>query len=308
MERGFAEQLKNTLTEGTLLTNEPMSRHTSFCIGGPADYFVSVAGTDELKSVCRLCRSQGVPFFIVGNGSNLLVSDLGIRGVVIHLGRLFSEVELDGTILTVQAGAPMSKVARTALDASLTGFEFAAGIPGSFGGAVVMNAGAYGGEMEDILLDAELLTPEGDILVLSAEELDLSYRHSIVSDKGYIVLSARIGLTPGDPLKIRERMDQLSQARRQKQPLEYPSAGSTFKRPEGYYAGKLIQDTGLMGYTVGGAKVSEKHAGFVINQGGATAEEVRFLICQVQKKVREKFGVTMEPEVRFVGFEEEVKQ
>ena len=201
----------------------------------------------------------------------------------------------------------MFKVARTALEASLTGFEFAAGIPGSFGGAVAMNAGAYGGEMKDILVDAEVLTPEGERLILTAEEMDLSYRHSVVFDKDYIVLSARIWLTPGETDRIRARMEELSAARREKQPLEYPSAGSTFKRPPGYFAGKLIQDAGLKGYTVGGAMVSEKHAGFVINQGGATAEEVRFLIRQVQKKVRDQFGVTLETEVRFLGFDDEVQ-
>ncbi|MBR5046956.1 MAG: UDP-N-acetylmuramate dehydrogenase [Eubacterium sp.] len=307
MEQAFKEQLRQVLTHGTLLENEPMSRHTTFGIGGPADIFVDVASADEICRVCRLARSGEVPFFIVGNGSNLLVSDEGIRGVVIHLGKSFSKVEREGDIIGAQAGASLGKIARTALEASLTGFEFAAGIPGSFGGAVSMNAGAYGGEMKDILLDVDLLTPRGEVLTLKAEEMDLSYRHSIVFDKDYIVLGARIRLQAGDPEKIRERMDELACARREKQPLEYPSAGSTFKRPEGYFAGKLIQDAGLKGYTVGGAMVSEKHAGFVINHGGATAEEVRFLIRQVQKKILEQFGVTMETEVRFLGFENEVK-
>ncbi len=307
MNHVFQDSLEKILSQGTLLVNEPMHKHTSFSIGGPADYFVSVANADELSEVCRLCRSQGVPFYIVGNGSNLLVSDRGVRGVVIHLGKLFSDVERRGDILTVQAGAPMFKVARTALEASLAGFEFAAGIPGSFGGAVAMNAGAYGGEMKDILVDVEVLTPEGERLTLAAEEMDLSYRHSIVFDKDYIVLSARIKLIPGEADRIRARMEELSQARREKQPLEYPSAGSTFKRPTGYFAGKLIQDAGLKGYTVGGARVSEKHSGFVINQGGATAEEVCFLIRQVQKKVRDRFGVDLETEVRFLGFGQEVE-
>ena len=306
MELVFQEQLRQIITHGTFLENEPMSRHTTFGIGGPADYFVDVANAEEISQICRLARSREVPFFIVGNGSNLLVSDDGIRGVVIHLGKSFSEVERDGDIIRAQAGASLGKIARIALEASLTGFEFAAGIPGSFGGAVSMNAGAYGGEMKDVLADVDLLTPEGEIITLKAEDMDLSYRHSVVFEKDYIVLEARIRLQSGTEKDIREKMDQLARARKEKQPLEYPSAGSTFKRPEGYYAGKLIQDAGLKGYTVGGAMVSDKHAGFVVNHGGATAEEVCFLIRQVQKKIMEKFGVHMEPEVRFLGFEDEV--
>ena len=306
MEQKFQEQLQQIITHGAFFENEPMSRHTTFGIGGPADIFVDVSSADEIRQICQLTRSLEVPFFIVGNGSNLLVSDEGIRGVVIHLGKSFSEVERDGEIIKAQAGASLGKIARVALDASLTGFEFAAGIPGSFGGAVSMNAGAYGGEMKDILVDVDLLTPQGEIITLKAEDMDLSYRHSIVFDKDYIVLGARIRLQPGQEQEIREKMDQLARARKEKQPLEYPSAGSTFKRPTGYFAGKLIQDAGLKGYTVGGAMVSEKHAGFVINHGGATAQEVRFLIRQVQKKIQDKFGVHMEPEVRFLGFKDEV--
>ncbi len=308
MEQKFQKQLQQIITHGAFFENEPMSRHTTFGIGGPADIFVDVSSADEIRQICQLARSLEVPFFIVGNGSNLLVSDEGIRGLVIHLGKSFSEVERDGEIIKAQAGASLGKIARVALDASLTGFEFAAGIPGSFGGAVSMNAGAYGGEMKDILVDVDLLTPQGEIVTLKAEDMDLSYRHSIVFDKDYIVLGARIRLQPGQEQEIREKMDQLARARREKQPLEYPSAGSTFKRPTGYFAGKLIQDAGLKGYTVGGAMVSEKHAGFVVNHGGATAREVRFLICQVQKKIQDKFGVHMEPEVRFLGFEDEVVQ
>ena len=306
MEQEFQNELQQIITHGAFFVNEPMSRHTTFGIGGPADIFVDVSSADEIRQICRLARSREVPFFIVGNGSNLLVSDEGIRGLVIHLGRSFSEVERDGEIIKAQAGASLGKIARVALDASLTGFEFAAGIPGSFGGAVSMNAGAYGGEMKDILVDVDLLTPQGEIITLKAEEMDLSYRHSIVFDENYIVLGARIRLQQGKEQEIREKMDQLARARKEKQPLEYPSAGSTFKRPTGYFAGKLIQDAGLKGYTVGGAMVSEKHAGFVVNHGGATAQEVRFLICQVQKKIQDKFGVHMEPEVRFLGFEDEV--
>lgn len=298
------DKLEKVITQGTILEMEPMKKHTSFSIGGPAQYFVEPGSIHEIEEVCKLVQQEKVPSFVLGNGSNLLVSDEGIPGIVLHLGKNFSEIKVEGDIITAQAGAILASVARTALDHSFTGFEFAAGIPGSFGGAVAMNAGAYGGEIKDVILDAQILTPEGEVLTLSKEELDLSYRHSCIFDNNYIVLSARIQLTKGDANQIKERMNELAQARRDKQPLEYPSAGSTFKRPEGYFAGKLIQDAGLKGYTVGGCMVSEKHAGFVVNHKGATASEVRFLIHQVQKKIMDQFGVLMEPEVRMIGFED----
>jgi UDP-N-acetylmuramate dehydrogenase len=207
-------------------------------------------------------------------------------------------------VIEAEAGASLARIARTAFDHGLSGMEFAAGIPGSLGGAVVMNAGAYKGEMKDILDTVDVLTPEGEFVTLPARDLALSYRYSNTLEKGYIVLAARIKLVPGDPVAIRARMDELALARKQKQPLDYPSAGSTFKRPDGYFAGKLVQDAGLKGYRVGGAKVSEKHSGFVINAGGADAEEISFLIRQVQKKVYRQFGVMLEPEVRFLGFDE----
>ena len=213
--------------------------------------------------------------------------------MIIQIGKNFQEISVKDTVIEVQAGALLSRTARAAWNAGLTGFEFAAGIPGSVGGAVAMNAGAY---------DAEVLTQEGEFLTLTGEELDLSYRHSCIFEKNYVVLSARFSFEKGESDKIKARMDELAKARREKQPLEFPSAGSTFKRPEGYFAGKLIQDAGLKGYTVGGAQVSEKHSGFVVNRGGATAEEVAFLIKQVQKKVMKQFNVMMQPEVRFVGF------
>ena len=303
MYHAFLEQLHTVITQGSFTMDEPMSKHTSFSIGGPADLFVEPANVKEIQKLCALVKEKEIPFFVLGNGSNLLVSDDGIRGLVMHLGKNFSQIDVKDDIISIQAGAPLSRVARVALSESLGGFEFAAGIPGSFGGAVAMNAGAYGGEMKDILLDVDVLTPEGQIIRLSAEELDLSYRHSIIFEKNYIVLEARIRLLPADPQQIKARMDELALARKTKQPLEYPSAGSTFKRPEGYFAGKLIQDAGLKGYTVGGAMVSEKHAGFVINHGQATAEEVVFLIRQVQKKIEKQFGVHMEPEVRLIGFD-----
>ena len=302
MMQEFCHKLKNVITKGTVLTEEPMSRHTSFQIGGPAEIFVQPATGDEVRQAICLAKEEQIPFFVVGNGSNLLVSDDGFRGMIVQIGRNLQEISVEDNVIYAQAGALLSRVARTALEHGLTGMEFAAGIPGSLGGAVAMNAGAYGGEMKDILTDAEVLTPDGEIKILSLEELDLSYRHSCIFDEDYIVLSVHLQLEQGDTTVIRNRMDELARARREKQPLEYPSAGITFKRPEGYFAGALIQDAGLKGYTVGGAQVSEKHSGFVVNRGGATAEEVLFLIKQVQKKVKSRFGVTMEPEVRMVGF------
>lgn len=303
LQQEFCHKIKQQLTAGTLLEREPMSRHTSFRIGGPADLFVQPANVDELWKVLQLAREAQVPFFVMGNGSNLLISDEGFRGMIVHTGGL-REISVDGDVIYAQAGALLSGVARAAWEHGLTGMEFAAGIPGTLGGAVCMNAGAYGGEMKDILLDAEVLTREGEQRVLTVDTLDLSYRHSAVFEKDYVVLAAHIRLSRGDQTQIRDKMNELAGARKEKQPLEYPSAGSTFKRPEGYFAGKLIQDAGLKGYTVGGAQVSEKHSGFVINRGGATAEEVLFLIRQVRKKVKEQFGVDLEPEVRLLGFED----
>ena len=302
IQQQFCQKLKKQLTAGTLLEREPMSKHTSFRIGGPADLFVQPANEEELWNALHLARQEKVPFFIVGNGSNLLVSDEGFRGMILHTGGMLKDISVEGDVIYAQAGALLSTVAKTALEHGLAGMEFAAGIPGTLGGAVCMNAGAYGGEMKDILLDAEVLTQEGERLVLPVEELDLSYRHSVIFEKNYVVLAAHIRLSRGDTAEIKNRMNELAGARRDKQPLEYPSAGSTFKRPEGYFAGKLIQDAGLKGYTVGGAQVSEKHSGFVINRGGATAEEVRFLIRQVRSKVKQQFGVELEPEVRMLGF------
>lgn len=303
IQQQFCQKLKKQLTAGTLLEREPMSKHTSFRIGGPADLFVQPANEEELWNALHLARQEKVPFFIVGNGSNLLVSDEGFRGMILHTGGMLKDISVEGDVIYAQAGALLSTVAKTALEHGLAGMEFAAGIPGTLGGAVCMNAGAYGGEMKDILLDAEVLTQEGERLVLPVEELNLSYRHSVIFEKNYVVLAAHIRLSRGDTAEIKNRMNELAGARRDKQPLEYPSAGSTFKRPEGYFAGKLIQDAGLKGYTVAGAQVSEKHSGFVINRGGATAEEVRFLIRQVQQKVRSQFGVELEPEVRMLGFD-----
>lgn len=301
MNEKIKQRFQTVLEKEQVLEAESMSRHTTFRIGGPADLFVVPKSVDEIAKVLKICREEKAPYFILGNGSNLLVSDKGYRGVVVQLYRGFGKITVSGEEIHAQAGALLSGIAAAARDAFLTGFEFAGGIPGTLGGAVVMNAGAYGGEMKDVLKEVTVLTPEGEILTLQADELHMGYRTSVVKEAGYIVLEAVLSLAKGDPEAIRSRMQELAGMRSSKQPLSYPSAGSTFKRPEGYFAGKLIMDSGLRGYQVGGAQVSEKHCGFVINAGNATAEDVCRLMADVQRIVREKFGVTLEPEVKFLG-------
>ena len=289
------------LGEDRVFTEEAMSQHTTFKIGGPADYFLMPDKGEDVGRVIKICKEKEIPYFILGNGSNLLVGDGGYRGAVIQIYRNMSSVTVEGNEITAQAGALLSAVAAAAKNASLTGFEFAGGLPGTIGGAVVMNAGAYGGEMKDVLTEVTVMNAEGDIFTLPTEELELGYRTSIIKTAGYIVLEAKIRLKEGDPEVIRETMKDLTIRRTTKQPLEYPSAGSTFKRPEGYFAGKLIMDSGLAGYQVGGAQVSEKHCGFVINAGDATARDVRTLMDNVRDIVYKKYGVTLEPEVKFLG-------
>lgn len=287
--------------------NEPMKRHTTFRIGGPADYYLCPHSAKEIQKVVEICREEKLPYFILGNGSNLLVSDQGYRGVVIQLWKNVSDIRVEGCLIQAKAGASLAKIAAEALEEGLTGMEFAAGIPGTLGGAVVMNAGAYGGEMKDILKEVLVMDQQGRIFTLEKKDLKLGYRTSAVKEKGYIVLAAVLELRPGDREEIRKLMEDLKQKRVEKQPLDLPSAGSTFKRPEGYFAGKLIMDAGLRGFSVGGAQVSEKHCGFVVNTGGASASDVLTLIREVQKRVREKFGVELETEVKFLGeFEEEL--
>ena len=284
-----------------VLFDEPMKKHTTFRIGGPADVFVMPRTIEEVSKALEICRQEQLPYFILGNGSNLLVSDQGYRGVIIQLDRNMEEITVDGTEIRAAAGALLSSIAVAARRASLAGFEFAGGIPGTLGGAVVMNAGAYGGEMKDVLKEVTVMTGDGEIRVIPASELEMGYRTSIIKKAGYIVLEAKIRLKEGDPEVIRETMKDLTIRRTTKQPLEYPSAGSTFKRPEGYFAGKLIMDSGLRGYQIGGARVSDKHCGFVINAGDATAQDVVALMDHVTEVVREKYGVTLEPEVKFLG-------
>ena len=296
-----AERLKQAVGAGIFLTDEPMSRHTTFRTGGPADIYIEPSGVEELKQVLDICREENVAYTIIGNGSNLLVGDGGYRGVLISFGKPFAQVTIEGAQVRTGAGALLSAVAKQVLNASLTGFEFAAGIPGTIGGAVVMNAGAYGGELCQVLREATVLTPEGEVKTLPAEELELGYRTSCVQKNGYIVLEAVLQLQPGNADDIRAVMDALASKRREKQPVEYPSAGSTFKRPEGHFAGRLIQDAGLRGFRVGGAQVSEKHCGFVINRDHATSADILSLCRQVQEKVKAQFGVELELEVKLLG-------
>lgn len=297
----FERELFRLLPENRIKKEEPLSRHTTFRVGGAAEYFL-MPGLQQVPEIVALCRRCELPLTVIGNGSNLLVSDSGLRGVVIELGKAASGIGIEGETLTVQAGTLLGETASFAAKHALSGLEFAAGIPGSMGGAVVMNAGAYGGEMKDVLTRVKVLTQDGEIRVRPAEQLDLSYRHSRMMEEKELVLEAVVRLIPGDAAIIRARMDELRQKRIEKQPLEYPSAGSTFKRPAGYFAGKLIEDAGLRGFRVGDAQVSEKHCGFVINRGAATAGEIMELMQYVRKRVKETSGVELEPEVRLLGF------
>ncbi len=299
----LVERLRRAAGREAVLEQESMKKHTTFRIGGPADVFVMPDTEEKAAEAIRICRDLNAPFYVVGNGSNLLVSDQGYRGVIVQICKNLSEIEAEGSRIRAQAGAALSGIARKALAEGLTGFEFASGIPGTVGGAAVMNAGAYGAELKDVLREVTVLTLEGEILRVPARELELGYRHSVIPEREWTVLGAELELQPGDPGQIRARMEELREKRVSRQPLDLPSAGSTFKRPEGYFAGKLIMDAGLRGFTVGGAQVSGKHCGFVVNRGEATADDVRTLICEVTARVREQFGVTLEPEVKMLGFE-----
>ncbi len=295
------QELQKRLGEEGLKLQEMMKEHTTFRVGGPADLFLQPKDAEELKDAIGILEKYHVPVMVIGNGSNLLVRDKGIRGAVIQIYNRMADISVEEDIIVAKGGALLSAVAAKAADASLTGLEFASGIPGSIGGAVVMNAGAYGGEMKDVLVSIDVLTKDLEIKTISAEKLELGYRHSIVPEAGYIVLGAKLKLQKGQEEAIRSRMAELAEQRREKQPLRFPSAGSTFKRPEGYFAGKLVQDAGLKGKTIGGAQVSEKHSGFLINIGGATAQDILDLIAFCQKEVKEQFGVTLETEVKIVG-------
>ena len=283
------------------IENEPMSLHTTFKIGGAADILITVQDIDELKAALDACKANGIPWMILGNGSNLLVSDDGIEGAVIVLDGSFKEITVDGETITAGAGAKLSKLCTVALDESLSGLEFAYGIPGTVGGAMYMNAGAYGGEMKDVAVGVTALTPDGEVIEYPAEKLGLGYRTSVFKTNGDIILYSKYNLHTGEKDAIREHMDDVMERRRSKQPLEFPSAGSVFKRPEGAFAGTLIEQCGLKGRTVGGAQVSEKHAGFIINIGGATCQDVMDLVALVQKTVKAETGYTLEREIIRTG-------
>lgn len=298
----FEKELNEIFSSDRILKNEPMSRHTSLRIGGNTDYMVFPATIDEIRLTIKLCRKYDMPYYIMGNGSNLLVSDSGYRGLIIKLSDRFSNisVEEDGTVLA-QAGVLMSKLSNVIAANSLTGFEFGAGIPGTLGGAVAMNAGAYGGEMQQVVISATVIDGDGNIRTLSNKELEFGYRSSVIQKKDLCVLEATLKLNKGDKRQILDKIRELNHLRQSKQPLDKFSAGSTFKRPEGHFAGKLISDAGLRGFQIGDAAVSEKHCGFLVNKGNATADDFMKLIKEVTRIVNEKYGVLLEPEVKFLG-------
>lgn len=304
----FYIKLIEKIEHTQVLRDEPLANHTSFKVGGPAYFVVQPRTADEVIYVINLCKARNMPFYIIGNGSNLLVGDKGYEGTIIKLNEEFSDVDIDpiprednSYIVNVKAGISLSKFAKILAGEGLAGFEFAAGIPGTVGGAITMNAGAYGGEIKDCINSVTVLDKECNLIFLNKEELDLGYRSSIIQKNGYIVLEASFVFEKGNPDEILEKITELNNRRKEKQPLEYPSAGSTFKRPEGYYAGKLIMDSGLSGYSMGGAQVSKKHCGFIINTGNATAEDIRSLIQHVKDVVKDKFEVTLEQEVKMLG-------
>lgn len=278
-----------------------MSLHTTFKIGGTADYFLQPTTLEEIRHAMKVCKEENLPYYVIGNGSNLLVTDKGYRGAIIQIYKNYDFVKIEDTIVEAGAGVNLGALAKKIAKNSLQGFEFAAGIPGTLGGALYMNAGAYGGEMKQVVQSVTLLNEQGEIETLLAKDLEFGYRYSVFHKKNYIALSARMNFEKGKEERIEQEISMLNRKRREKQPLEFPSAGSTFKRPEGYYAGKLIMDAGLKGYTIGGACVAEKHCGFVINKENATFEDVQKLIEHVQKVVYEKFGVHLEQEVRIIG-------
>ncbi|WP_373897546.1 UDP-N-acetylmuramate dehydrogenase [Haloimpatiens sp. FM7315] len=299
--KDFSCILKSILKEDVLI-DEPMKKHTSFKVGGPSDVLVTPESLSDIVDVIKLCRKEKVPYCIIGNGSNILVKDGGIRGVVIKTSKL-NNIKIDGAKVTAESGAMLSVVSKKSASYSLTGLEFASGIPGTIGGAITMNAGAYNGEMSQVVESAVILDENGEVRELTKEELELSYRKSAILKYGYIVLSVTLSLKMGDKEKIINRINELTKRRTEKQPLEYPSAGSTFKRPEGHFTGQLIEESGLKGAFVGGAQVSEKHAGFIINKGNASAKDILDLIKMVEDIVKEKYNVELHPEVRIVGEE-----
>lgn len=302
---GLYDQLINILEEENVIKDKALKNHTYTRLGGSADFFVTPVTYEQVQQVVRLANKEQIPFTLLGNGSNLIIRDGGIRGIVMYLGKL-AKITVENTKIVAQSGALIANVSKQALQSDLTGLEFACGIPGSVGGALFMNAGAYGGEIKDVLTKAKVVTSSGELKTILAEDLDLAYRTSNIPDNGYIVLEGEFQLEKGDYNEIKAVMDDLTFKRESKQPLEYPTCGSVFKRPLGYFAGKLIQDSGLQGKQIGGAQVSLKHAGFIINKDNASANEYISLIEYVQKVVKEKFSVELEREVRIIG--EDVKE
>lgn len=301
MSKAFIEYLESVVTPENILLEEPMHKHITFRVGGPAEVFVTVDNKEQLEKIIKYLNLVERPYFILGNGSNLLVGDKGYRGVIIRLGGEFTALKTEGNLLTAGASVLLSAAAREAMENGLTGMEFASGIPGSIGGGVKMNAGAYDGEMRQIVESVQVMYKDGSILDLDNDTMEFGYRNSVIKNRPYVVLQVSLRLQPGNKEEILARMNELAARRKEKQPLEFASAGSTFKRPEGYFAGKLIMDSGLRGARIGGAQISEKHCGFVINDGTAIAADIAELIQEVVETVRDKFGVTLEPEVIFLG-------
>lgn len=301
MKQSLYSQLVAIVGEPYVKQKEPMSRYTTFQVGGFADFLVLPETIEQIQEIIQLAKREEISYLLLGNGSNMLVSDRGFSGIVLRFHR-FQKMEVNGEQITAQAGVSLALLGKMAWKHSLTGLEFAAGIPGTLGGAIRMNAGAYGGEMKDVVTEVKVLTEEGEVLVLPAKQLEFAYRKSIVEEKNYVVLEVKMKLQQGNADEIRNYMDELSKQRKEKQPLEYASAGSTFKRPEGHFAGKLIQDAGLRGFAVGDAMVSEKHCGFVINRKKATAKDILDVMKYIRQVVKDKFDVLLEPEVRFIGF------
>lgn len=301
MNQALKEYIESVFEKQDIYFQEPMSRHTSFRTGGEADCLLQIRSVEQLQRILSYLRKTGNEYFLLGNGTNLLVSDRGYQGVVLQIGGGLSGISIEGEKIRVQAGALLSKTAKAAMDAGLAGMEFASGIPGSVGGGIVMNAGAYDGEMKQIVEQVTVLNEDGELMELDCDTMEFGYRTSVIRNRPFVVVEALLSLQKGDPEQILAKMADFAQRRRAKQPLEYPSAGSTFKRPEGYFAGKLIMDSGMRGRRVGGAQVSEKHCGFIVNTGNATSEDVAELMIEVQERVKERFGVMLEPEIVKLG-------
>jgi len=297
----FLETIYSFIPKDNVLLDEPMSKHTTFRVGGEARYFIQIETGQQIAKLVKYLKQVDRNFLIVGNGSNLLICDNGYDGVVLQLGETFSDVTVSGNEITASAGASLAKISKVAMDHGLTGLEFASGIPGTIGGAAVMNAGAYDGEMKNVITKVVVTDYEGNILELDNATMEYGYRSSIIRNKPFVVLEVTMKLQSGAVSEIQEKMENFTALRKEKQPLEFPSAGSTFKRPQGNFAGKLIMDAGLRGFQIGGARVSEKHCGFVINTGNATASDIYEIICEIKLNVKEKFGVELEPEVVFIG-------